>query len=34
MALGRSAIGVDISDQYLGDLVPERTSNIQMELAL
>jgi hypothetical protein len=34
MKLGRSAIGVDISHEYLSDLVPERTSNIQMELAL
>lgn len=34
MKLGRNAIGVDISDEYLGDLVPERASNIQMELAL
>lgn len=34
MKLGRSAIGVDISDQYLTDLVPERTSNVQMELTL
>lgn len=34
MKLGRNAIGVDISHEYLTDLVPERTSNIQMEMAL
>lgn len=34
MSLGRSAIGVDMSETYLTDLVPKRTSNVQMQLAL
>lgn len=32
LKLGRSAIGVDVSSQYLGDLVPQRVSNTQMEI--
>lgn len=34
LSLGRNAIGVDMSDAYLGDLVPKRASNVQMQLAL
>lgn len=34
LKLGRSYIGVDISQEYLTELSPDRMSNIQMELAL
>lgn len=34
LALGRKPVGVDISESYLDELVPERTSNVQMQLAL
>lgn len=34
LALGRNAIGVDMSQAYLTDLVPKRASNVQMQLAL
>lgn len=34
LRLGRNYVGVDLSDQYLTDLAPERLSNVQMEMAL
>lgn len=34
LALGRSYIGVDISQEYLQNLAPDRLSNIQMEMPL
>ena len=32
--LGRDAVGVDVSSEYLSALVPQRTGNVQMELSL
>ena len=32
MQLGRSYVGVDISQEYLTDLAPQRMSNVQMEM--
>lgn len=34
LQLGRSYIGVDISEEYLSDLAPERLSNVQMVMSL
>lgn len=33
LALGRSYIGVDLSQEYLDDLAPARLSNVQIEMA-
>lgn len=34
LQLGRSYIGIDVSQEYLTDLAPQRMSNIQMEMSL